>query len=666
MLYSAMDQHIIYNSEHRVLICKKHKCGISPRRLELHLRTDHPELTLLIRREICDHATELDLVMPEQVTVFTEKTAPIPGLAILDGFCCGSEGCGLLAGTEGVMKKHVREHGRDKEGYGKVKVQSFFQGKYTRYMISLYGQLTRSYFEVHDPHSLQPQTFSEQLFLSYVDAAGQRDRQRQEEIDQVKDLASLVTKTPWLRYTKWEQTFIGCDMKALHTLTDLPRVEDVNGTLVAETVKELLEDCWGGYRDCVSRGWQLLPFWMASVSRDKESAQPFRLYIAPYTLDRYIGYWQSYIVFCMHMFQQPEEDRLVQFTPEQAWLMGNLIALLHTYDQDQEMELRSQLLNLSAELICHSDYSKQRSSLIVYTGIRGYNVEFNQWWQPQDYTTILAGLQFCIRMVILEWALPREERDEFSEESVMDPVTQFRVLRNKWLVDGESKHPICIVLIVGTPFGYIHRMLNYGIAASKNASTRSRIRWSADGKVLYFDGRALSLAHLKEFVHSMLNSAERMMSEELLFQKHGFIPEFDFDFVDNPSIHDSGYYFGLREQDAWRDARIRMIQRIRGIEGGLEMFERGGDSMEITNTARAKYNHCDEQFRELLAILIMFVCGISGRGTEMTSLRWMNTMDGDRSIYIEDGQVMVVTEYHKSMSLMDDQKVTRTHGSQLI
>jgi hypothetical protein len=54
---------------------------------------------------------------------------------------------------------------------------------------------------------------------------------------------------------------------------------------------------------------------------------------------------------------------------------------------------------------------------------------------------------------------------------------------------------------------------------------------------------------------------------------------------------------------------------------------------------------------------MMFTCGLSGRGTEMTSLRWMNTMDGDRSIYIEDQQLMFVTEYHKSMALMDDQKV---------
>ena len=41
----------------------------------------------------------------------------------------------------------------------------------------------------------------------------------------------------------------------------------------------------------------------------------------------------------------------------------------------------------------------------------------------------------------------------------------------------------------------------------------------------------------------------------------------------------------------------------------------------------------------------------------MTSLRYINTMEGDRSIYIEDGQLMFITEYHKSMALIDKVKV---------
>ena len=213
------------------------------------------------------------------------------------------------------------------------------------------------------------------------------------------------------------------------------------------------------------------------------------------------------------------------------------------------------------------------------------------------------------------------------------------------------------MLIKDTPFGRIHRTLNYEIAASKNTTTRSRIRWSADNKTLYFDDRALRLKELVQFIHELLNIAEGIMAKHLLFQMDGEIPEFDLDVTDNPSKHEAGYYFALRESAAWNKARVRMIQRIQKAKLEREWFEHLGDAMDISEAARDNYAKWDEQFREILALLMMFTCGLSGRGTEMTSLRWMNTMDGDRSIYIEDHQLMFVTEYHKSMALMDDQKV---------
>ena len=46
-----------------------------------------------------------------------------------------------------------------------------------------------------------------------------------------------------------------------------------------------------------------------------------------------------------------------------------------------------------------------------------------------------------------------------------------------------------------------------------------------------------------------------------------------------------------------------------------------GDIMEISEAAKDNYTKWDEQFREILALLMMFTCGLSERGTEMTSLR---------------------------------------------
>ena len=131
---------------------------------------------------------------------------------------------------------------------------------------------------------IQPENFSEQLLLGLVDGAELRDQEYRRVINEVQDVKSLVTKTPWLRYVKWEEIFLGRDMKELHALTDLPKAEDDAGILIINGVNKLLRECWDGYHDCLERGWQLLPFWMASVQRDKEETKPFRPYIAPNTM----------------------------------------------------------------------------------------------------------------------------------------------------------------------------------------------------------------------------------------------------------------------------------------------------------------------------------------------------------------------------------------------
>ena len=110
---------------------------------------------------------------------------------------------------------------------------------------------------------------------------------------------------------------------------------------------------------------------------------------------------------------------------------------MNRYMEDQVLQLEQALFNLSVSLICHSDYAKEPSSLIYYTGIRGYNVDYKQWRKPQDYTTILAGIQFCIRIIMLEHALPTGSRDEFTEHSALTPVMKFHEIR-KWLIDGGS------------------------------------------------------------------------------------------------------------------------------------------------------------------------------------------------------------------------------------
>ena len=177
-----------------------------------------------------------------------------------------------------------------------------------------------------------------------------------------------------------------------------------------------------------------------------------------------------------------------------------------------------------------------------------------------------------------------------------------------------------------------------------------------NSSTLYFDGRALRINDWIQFLKDLLSAAEDILSKKLMFRNDGGIPEVNLNVTDDPSNHEAGHYFVLDGQDALKNSRSRMMENLRNSAHWKKIIEVEGDGLTFLKAGVDEYEVWDDKFRELLAILMMISCGLSGRGTEMTSLRYINTMEGDRSIYIEDGQMMFVTEYHKSMALMDDMK----------
>lgn len=222
-------------------------------------------------------------------------------------------------------------------------------------------------------------------------------------------------------------------MKVLYDLTNSPETQDYKGRTVWDVMGVVLRRCWYGFLDVLDRDWALLPHWIASAVRDKESTRPFRSHVAPYTLRRYFGYWQSYILFCLRASQI--EDTPLEFTETQLIRLEQVRELMAG---DDASILETALLELSKELIFHSEYRKEHSSLRYFTGVMGFNVEWNQWRQPKDYTTILAGLQFVIRILVLEYVLPMTIKNQITERSPRNPVEIFCEVRNKWLIDGEG------------------------------------------------------------------------------------------------------------------------------------------------------------------------------------------------------------------------------------
>ena len=213
-------------------------------------------------------------------------------------------------------------------------------------------------------------------------------------------------------------------------------------------------------------------------------------------------------------------------------------------DQEDAIALDVKMMSMFTSLIKQSEW-QTRSPVRYFCGVLGYNLGSSQWRLPVHYTPILAGVQYCIRVIMLEHALPQDERRDYWKNNRKDPLERFREIRDEWLVAGKP-----------SPFRYVHSLMNYGMGSAKNSGGRDRARWSADNKRLYFDGRVLEMCRWKKFVLELLDEAEKILKENLLFDRQ---QPYRKEYVDDPNVYGVGYYFIDKIHRGRRQGRRRVL-----------------------------------------------------------------------------------------------------------
>jgi len=244
---------------------------------------------------------------------------------------------------------------------------------------------------------------------------------------------------------------------------------------------------------------------------------------------------------------------------------------------------------------------------------------------------------------MLEYALPSVERNELICMEGDDPLEVFRAVWDKWLVDGEP-----------SPFNAMHKLLQYGMRVGMAMGGQNKVLWSEDGKTMYFDGRRLTVEGFCGFIHSMVEAAERVICEDLLFGDRERLGMVDLwkvrDDVNAPNIKHS---FISVEENGLLGGRKRMMQLLRRSGRWKKMLKGESNGLEWMASGIREYESAVERFLEYLLILIHITGGQPGRGTEITTLRYANVMQSMRNIFVKEGRVMIVTKYHKSMAVTD-------------
>jgi hypothetical protein len=479
------------------------------------------------------------------------------------------------------------------------------------------------------------------LLNQMLESAKLKDEELRLERDVVKEDRGKTENSPWLGRTDWKSMFLGRDMKRLVGFTNKDVVLEPELQLVKDSVHRVIEKGLEGVKDLDVRGWNEIRFWLRSHEKDKPHGKPFRKYYVK--VKDYADVWMQLILFCWRTFEL--EDSGAEFLPKQRKCLIKLRDMVCLQDVDNE-KLDAAVLRLSISLIKHSDFRKKRSIIKYFGGVLGYKLSESRWRRPSEYTPRLAALQFCARVVSLEHCLPLKKRNGYVYRSNATPLTMFQDFHSLWLIDG-----------TGCPFSYVHKLLNYGMGASKDATGGDKLRFSDDGYCFY-DGQGFEVSKWKEMIKDIHRRAECILSRRLLFRDSDRIePINPYMYIDSESNLNNDDYFATTIPDYKDAARRTIMDALMKSEKWDEMTAIEDGQLVFLAAGVDEYTKHDTEFRELILLGINWTDALTGRGTEMLSLLFKNKMSAGRNVIVQNGQIMIATDYHKSQAITDDIKV---------
>jgi len=631
---------LCYNSEFKVLICLGCQHCLIPGGINRHLRDHHGSIAIDTRKQMVEQAEQLEIMKPEEIRLPSNEIEAIEGLKVVKGVRCTA--CGAVYGTVGSMKTHCwHSHSWvQSKGFSSmqltelISIGSIWQEQNLQ---SFYIAKHLKYFPIRE----KMDGYLDDPDIDWLLRKGLGVDEERSKLDHiVKQNEGRGENSPWLSRTGWKSMFMGRDMAKLIEYTNGDDVTDTELFEVKKSVERMIDSCMYRVEDLDTRGWTELRFWLRSYSPSAPHEKPFRKPVTE--LKKYKDIWARLILFCCRVSEMDEVG--AEFLDCQRGIISKLQDAISNEGVD-ECAVDHLTLKLSVSLIKHSDFEIQKSVVKYFAGILGYNVREGRWKRPNHYTRILSGLQFCMRVILLEDSVPIEKRDHYQHESGITPLKAFRMVHEEWLVDG-----------AGTPYSWVHKLLNYGMTVAKDATGADRVRFSADKQHCYFDGHGFKVEEWKHMTRDIVRAMEKVLSRDLLFRDEDTIaPINPNNLVDNEYVHENGHYFAYLLPDHRQRARKVVLEALKQSRREWHNLVRTDGTFDPDGVAR--YDKSVSEFLELLLLTINWTCGQTGRDTEMLCLLYRNKMSADRNIFVQDGQIMIVTGYHKSQAVIDDIKV---------
>jgi superfamily II DNA helicase RecQ len=346
-------------------------------------------------------------------------------------------------------------------------------------------------------------------------------------------------------------------------------------------------------------------------------------------------------------YEEVDETRdareLFPWTPAQRQCTAQLYHTIYDQDQSQHVKIEAMRRFFTQFVFHRVGGDKFRSGLIHFTAVLGIDEENRRLKEPVDFSYILAGLTWDMRVLGAELLLPAAKR----ERQLNEPAWNDRFLewRREYLCDGG-----------GTPMSELINLLAYGKHLALNSSNAATVTWSRDKNTIFYKGIAIALSSFRQMVQDNIQHAERLLWENLMWvrdESQRFTIDLDL-IQDDQTFTLRGYSFLKQSSNGLEGGRQWMFRQMLRQRGKFRL--RGLDkTWKLRNVRR--YLTKEQDFLELLAFAIHSSYGSVARGTELTAIRHRNGALQDRNHYIIDGASSIIIRYYKSQQLFGTPKI---------
>ena len=142
------------------------------------------------------------------------------------------------------------------------------------------------------------------------------------------------------------------------------------------------------------------------------------------------------------------------------------------------------------------------NGLIHFLAVLGIDSDTNRLRTAKNYSYMLAGVVYCMRVLSVEYLLPSASRDEQTDED----RERFLQHREKYMADGSY-----------SPMSEALSLLAYGKHVALAAGNAGNAYWSKDKKIFYLHGRPIYISRFCKMAQDMVAEVEQILWEELFW-----------------------------------------------------------------------------------------------------------------------------------------------------